>query len=383
MRASERKGAVVVLAAFLMVAMLGLVAFAIDSGVICTARTELQRSADSAALAATTELMQSVMAGEASSTKRDRRVAEVARQFVELNHVCQKVATIDVDSRRGDPDFSFGEVRDWESGQRSFNTAAPDRYNSVQVRVARCERINGEVPLFFAGIVGRKTTQVEARATAAFITGFRGFRTPLMNGKPQNLPLLPIALSEASLNEMLAGDGPDSFSWEGEDTQVSSGADGRHEVDLFPERAGASGNWGLLDLGGAQSSPSTLQKQIRNGLTPAEMAYHGGELSLDYQGELTLSGNTGLKTGVIESALQSIVGEPRIAPIYRSASGAGTNAEYTIVGFAGVCVVEVHLKSGVKYLRIQTCPVITRGGIASDGSQQTSTYIYSPVALVN
>ncbi|MEX2142903.1 MAG: pilus assembly protein TadG-related protein [Pirellulales bacterium] len=378
----QRRGTIVVLSAFLMVAMIAMVAFSVDVGALYVARTELQRAADSGALAAAAEMLESSLQGGDWGGEQDRQVRNTARQFVELNFIGRQSPTIDINTeQKEDGDLLFGEVANWDAARRTFQTSGAGEYNAVQVRVSRSDRINGEVPLFFAKIFGMRTSEVEARATAAFVTRMRGFRSP-GNGR-ENLPLLPIAISEETLDEMLRGDGPDAYSWDNDTQSVTTKRDGRHEADLFPERSGAAGNWGLVDVGSAKSSPGTLQQQIRNGLTPAELDYHGGEIALDFQGELTLSGNPGLKIGVIEPALQSIVGQPRIVPVYSSASGGGTNAQYTITGFAGVCVVSVQLKSGNKSLRIQACPVITRGGIPAEGSQQTSKYIYSPVALVN
>ena len=378
----QRRGAVVVLAAFLMVAMIAMVAFSVDVGALYVARTELQRAADSGALAAAAEMLESNLDGGDWGAERDRQVRNTARQFVELNFIGRQSPTIDINTeQKEDGDLLFGEVANWDAARRTFQSSGGEEYNAVQVRVSRSDRINGEVPLFFAKIFGMRTSEVEARATAAFVTRMRGFRSP-GNGR-ENLPLLPIAISEDTLERMLRGDGPDAYSWDNDTKAVSRNRDGRHEVDLFPNRSGAAGNWGLVDVGSPKSSPGTLQRQIRQGLTPAELDYHGGEIALDYQGELTLSGNPGKKIGVIEPALQSIIGQPRIVPVYSSASGGGTNAQYNITGFAGVCVVSVNLKSGNKSLRIQACPVITRGGIPAEGGQQTSKYIYSPVALVN
>ena len=47
-----RRGAIVVLAAFMIIAMLGMIAFAIDVGVMLLLKTQLQVAADSAAMAA-------------------------------------------------------------------------------------------------------------------------------------------------------------------------------------------------------------------------------------------------------------------------------------------------------------------------------------------
>ena len=51
LRQKDRRGAVLVLAAVMMVVILGLVALSVDLGVIALAKSELQRSTDAAALA--------------------------------------------------------------------------------------------------------------------------------------------------------------------------------------------------------------------------------------------------------------------------------------------------------------------------------------------
>ena len=380
----QRRGAIVVLAAFLMVPMIAMAAFAIDLGALFVFRAELQRSADAGALAAAAEMLEASLSGETWGSQQDRHVRDTARQFVELNFVARKSPTIEINTEQSpDGDLLFGEVVNWDAAGAKFQANRGGEYNAVQVRVSRSDRINGEVPLFFAKVFGMHSSEAEASATAAFVTRMRGFRVPYVNGQPQNLPLLPLAISEETLEGMLRGDGPDAYSWDNGTHQVSGETDGKYEADLFPERSGASGNWGLVDLGSPKSSPETLQRQIRDGLTPAEVDYHGGALALDHQGELALSGDPGLETGIIEPALQDILGQPRIVPVYRSASGNGTNAEYTITGFAGICVVSVELTSGNKSVRIQACPVVTRGGIPAEGNLQTSKYIYSPVALVH
>ena len=52
---TRRKGSVVVLTAFMMVAMFAMLAFAVDIGFYQATQTQLQRTADAAAIAATGE----------------------------------------------------------------------------------------------------------------------------------------------------------------------------------------------------------------------------------------------------------------------------------------------------------------------------------------
>src|SRR5688572_24074284 len=57
----QRRGTITVLSAFLLVVILAVAAFAIDVGMICCAKAELQRTADASALAATSELLSRYM----------------------------------------------------------------------------------------------------------------------------------------------------------------------------------------------------------------------------------------------------------------------------------------------------------------------------------
>jgi hypothetical protein len=63
--------------------------------------------------------------------------------------------------------------------------------------------------------------------------------------------------------------------------------------------------------------------------------------------------------------------------------GPGNNADYTIVKFVGIRIVAVKLTGSMasKYVMIQPCNVISKGGIYEPSATGTQ-YIYSPVWLV-
>jgi hypothetical protein len=239
---------------------------------------------------------------------------------------------------------------------------------------------NGEMPLFFAPILGVTSSAVQAEATAAFVPVMRGFKPP-QGGEP-NIPMLPFALDVNRWEDLMRGNGSDDFTWDASDGEITPGRDGVREVRLFPNDTGAPGNSGIVDIGGDKTHAPDLKRQITDGLSPEDLAYHGGELSLDSRGELTLSGNPGLKIGIVDPPLQSIVGQPRIIPLYREVARQGQNAQYTIVAFAGVRVVDVALKGGDKRVMVQPAPVILHGGIADQTGGEFSYFIYSPVCLV-
>jgi hypothetical protein len=119
-----------------------------------------------------------------------------------------------------------------------------------------------------------------------------------------------------------------------------------------------------------------------SGVNSEDLAHHGGSIQLNSAGELYLNGDTGISAGVMDE-LVSILGKPRIVPIFRSVTNPGNNATYTIVKFCGIRIVEVNLRGSIssKRVMIQPANIVTRGGIYSE-IPSTSTFIYSPVWLV-
>jgi hypothetical protein len=86
----------------------------------------------------------------------------------------------------------------------------------------------------------------------------------------------------------------------------------------------------------------------------------------------------------VKDELASIIGEPKVIPIFSTVTGPGNNAQFTIVRFVGVRIVEVDLTGAAssKRVMIQPSNVVIRGAIPSTSSTQTSYFIYSPVWLV-
>jgi hypothetical protein len=85
----------------------------------------------------------------------------------------------------------------------------------------------------------------------------------------------------------------------------------------------------------------------------------------------------------VKDDLVSIKGKPRIIPIFQSVTGPGNNAEYTIVKFVGVRVMEVKLTGSMssKKVIIQPANIVAKGGIPDPGAT-TTEHVYSPVWLV-
>src|SRR5436309_28520 len=96
------------------------------------------------------------------------------------------------------------------------------------------------------------------------------------------------------------------------------------------------------------TSPGTTQLMgTRTGSRWPSIRLHTGY-------SMILQGDTGISAGV-ESDLQSIIGQARIIPLYSQVTGNGNNAQFTIVKFVGVTILEVNLNGSTtsKHVTIQ------------------------------
>lgn len=379
----RRKGAVAVLSAFILVFSMALVAMALDLGYLMMAKSELQRNADSTAMAACWELIDDeALKGSPSLTDEIISARVKATAYGALNKVCNQAPSVDgnaSNSAGGDVVIGYISNPTDPSSEMTFTNA--NKFNAVNVLVSRNAQHNGLVPTFFGKVLGVNGFEAKAEATAALINDIKGFKSP---GNGENLEILPFALDEDTWNGLLAGGGTDSWTYNPTTKAVSSGGDGIKEVNLFPQGTGSPGNRGTIDIGGENNSTAVIASQIVNGISASDMQTHEslrGPLVLNSSGELFLNGDTGISAGV-KDELASIKGKPRIVPIFRSVTGPGNNAEYKIVKFVGVRIVDVKLTGSMssKKVMIQPAQVVTLGGQA--GTSGTSNYVYSPVWLI-
>jgi Flp pilus assembly protein TadG len=137
-----RRGTIAVLAAFFMVVLVALMAFAIDIGVVINSRNDMQRAADAGALAAALELA----SNPASTT-------DVGRQYVRLNSV--------VTSQLSDAEIAV-EVGKWDKTTKSFSVSS---LNADAVRITLQQ---SDQPLFFGRVLGTNQYNMNASAIATF-----------------------------------------------------------------------------------------------------------------------------------------------------------------------------------------------------------------------
>jgi hypothetical protein len=359
----------------MLTAVVAITAFAIDLGYLCTARTELQRSADSAAIAATWRLIDPenlVMSDDMSAATAAAK--STAAQFAALNPVGSANPALT------DDDVKVGYLSDPSNPDLPMDYSDPNRVNAVQVRVRRNTDLNGNVPYFFAPVMGSDSQGTEAWATAAVLTAFQGFQAPESG---ENLDFLPFALDKETWDNMMAGGGDDDWYWDPETKSIVSGSDGVREINLYPQGTGSPGNRGTVDVGSNNNSTADIARQIVHGVSASDLAYHGGKLELNSDGLLFLNGDTGISAG-IKDELLSIKGKPRIIPIFSTVVGPGNNATYTIVAFVGIRILDVKLTGSMnsKRVTIQPAKVVTKGGIPSTTGGYQSQYVYSNVWLV-
>jgi Flp pilus assembly protein TadG len=385
---NSRRGTVAILACFLMIGMLGLVAFAVDLGYMANSQTELQRTADSAALAACNTLQNGGTPGalvNLSTAVAD--VPTVAAQYAAANKVCSTSPTLAA------TDVVVGYMADPGQKGATIDTGASiNNFNAVQVTVRRSANVNGLVPAFFSKVFGYSGETASASSTAAFIGNFSGFGIPSAGTGPAagtgNLMFLPFALDLQTWNALLAGTGSDAWAWDSLNQRVIAGSDGILECNLFPQGTGSPGNRGTVSIG-CSNGTSNLVRQIQYGLSASDLAPYGGTLQLDSTGNLYLPANPGISAGT-KSALAAIISQTRIIPIFSSVTGNGANAEYDIVQFVGVRVLDVDLTGSMssKHLTVQPAWTYTRGAVAAtapSGSAYPPPYtygVYSPVWLV-
>ena len=291
-----RRGAILVLVALLIPVLVAVLAFAVDTGGVVLVRTELQRSADAAALAGVIELEPGVKplfplksplevrVGVpnvlAASLQRDMtttagvfganisvidpgadagvgRAVDVARRFAEGNRVSgvtafsqrpEDVTVFHYESALASPPLLPLPplLRGLGAGLESLLLVPPDTSAANAVRVTtRCDgTANGPAKLHFAPLIGTDAINVHATATAARLKGY---------GVRPGAKMLPLAMDVTVWRALRLGNGlvngvpiaqellgagrpvilVDEQAWDRRTRQVTHAADGIWEVLLL------------------------------------------------------------------------------------------------------------------------------------------------------
>jgi hypothetical protein len=390
-RSRDRRGSALLLVALALIPLFAMLAFAVDYGRICVAKSELQRAADAAALAAAQELYQSQRPGSKLTPEEGVLEArKAAKEYFELNLAVGTKLTL------RDADIEIGYLADASQPEAPLDTSDPAAFNTVRVLGRRDAESNGAIPMTFGRILGMRSTEAKASAVASFINRIAGFKLPPVDEGP-HIPMMPFAIDLETWEAALAGKAGDQWSWDAEAQKVVAGSDGIFECNLYPpkqpsEKSGSrpgkgappaskktpADDRGTVFIGTGTYDKSHLVRQILFGISQADWAYHNGSLTFDENGELFLKGKRSIDP-TLGIPLATVRGETRIIPIFSQVNGEGEGTVYTIVAWAGVRILDVQLTGKDKRVIVQPAEVVTVGTVTGD--QARSFYVYSRVYL--
>ena len=373
-----------VFALMLLSLLIVVAAFAVELGMFMAEKAEMQRSADSAALAACWEYVSHLNRKETEPDSRES-ARNLAASVAGTNLVRLESLEADLNTSNDSAgDIVFGTFAGFGDPHADLTPVDTGVANAVKIRLRQTNDQNGEVRFTLARMLGIASKPLEVDATASMSSSIRGFKTP--SNRAQTIGLLPFAVKESVWNSFMAGGGgQDKFTYNFNSGNVTSGPDGVRELDIYPHNTGSSGNSGTVDIGSSGNSTNDIKRQIVDGVSADDLSHHGGKLEFDANGEFVLNGDTGISAGM-KAQLESVIGEPRIIMLYSQVSGPGNNATFTIVKFVGVRIVEVNFqgsKNNSKRLMIQPANVVEANVIISNGSEVTSDMVYSPARLVH
>jgi hypothetical protein len=379
----SRPGSTLPVVVVLLVVVVGMVAFAVDVGYVAHARTELQATADSGALAGLANLYSNASASQDFTTAR----AEVRK------YVGGSAANIP-NFIINDADIQFGYFnQNGTVGSRFTTTLGVNQANALRVILRKDGTTNAKLNLFFAPILGKSDNAVQAQATTWIAPGL---------GIKANAELIPYVAQVDYFNAAaglptrptdstgFVSVNNNSFldQWRvgAPGTTPALGQDGLKELLLFSGDQTTPGNFGSLDLGSASNGTPELARQLRNGPTSADFAIlqSGGKLAADgsLQGPVSLGGDTGISNGTKDD-WAAIIGLNRIIPLYDTVSGNGNNTSYHIVGFAGVRIVAADLQGNPKRVWVQPTSFYSSKVTAlPSGATGDTIGVYAPPRLV-
>jgi Flp pilus assembly protein TadG len=341
------------LVAILLIPLLAMMAFAIDTGYMCLARTELQNAADAAALAGA-EAMQPYyvyynLPGQASQSQVILDAQAAAKAAAKKIAVANTAAGVNVQLL--DADITFGFL----DGSGNYTTPAPGFPNTVAVTARRDGTQNGSVSLFFGGVLGTSSVGLQAPARA---TIYVGDMTGLQNTSIRAAGL-PVALDVNIWQAFYkTGQSPDSHKY--------SGPNGAYQLQVYPVPKQSPGNFSLVDLGPPVTDTPDFRNWIENGMSPSDIQYliSTGQVPVSLSAPQLWTVGPGL-TDTLTSNFADVVNVPNFIPLfqpvstnpYQAAGLSGSNSLFSVVGFASIIVSQVSGNGSNLNLSIQPAAV--------------------------
>jgi len=267
---SRRRAAVAVLTAVTLVVLLIFASLAVDLGFVRAVCGDMQHTADAGALAAASALMQ-------SDGKDTEDAKERALDVIERMEQSQGFEALD------DQIIEFGT---WDYSTREFTPITSASQKPFAVRVVG---VRNKTPLFFAGVMGKYSTNVTREAVAlasgpcAGIWGLEGVKVT----------------GNVLTNSYISDDGPYSAATAGENGDICSGrnitVNGGVEVDGdvmcgFGYEVTTNGNPEITGLTTANTGPVTAPTLNFGNITSVN---DDAKLGLTKSGKSPYKGGTG------------------------------------------------------------------------------------------
>jgi Flp pilus assembly protein TadG len=374
---SRRPGNVLALFAILLTGLVGMVAFALDTGYIALTKTKMQRTADAGALAGAETTP--VVPGE---TQDPTAIRNEVKKYVTFNSPNLTVRDEDIVLCRYTPYYP--------AGNRLSYDLITKPANAVQVTIRRDSLANDPLGLFFAPVIGTRSVALTATAFAYIMPA---------KGVLPAAPLLPYtvqanyyyaAMGQKGLNgvdgkKISPNDVADNYTVNSTTLQVSSGPDGVNEVVLFSDTGNKPGNFGSLDIGSLSNGTGDLERQIMQGPTVSDFQNPDFFAKVNPDGSLyvpfTATGDSGLST-TVKTSFEAIEGQPRIIPLYDTVTGSGNGANYHIIAYAGIVITSVDFSGSPKRLWAQPAFLVSNKVTAADSDDAVSYGVYTPPKLV-
>lgn len=313
-------GAVAVMVGMLVVVLFGMAVFATDFGLAYSRNRQLQTASDGAALAAAKTFADNAPAGASCSTVL-ASAASAART------TAVTYATLN-----------------WPTGSRLATGAAPAGWSGDAGVAYRCNPASS--------VEVRVTTENTSPAIFGAIFGTSGFElarpaTAAMGAPSAVQGLRPFAVCQTAVDALLAQDEltPGAAQLVPIDKTFGGGSGGSigDDDDEGTGCGGAPGNWGTVDYDGGSNpvGDTALWTDVGYPL----VVDLGSTLSILIDGDpgfpSTNSGNCSTSDGCqhtvnLGGALNDILGQKSVLPVYDQLSGNGSTSEYRVVGFLGV-----------------------------------------------
>jgi Flp pilus assembly protein TadG len=210
--------------------------------------------------------------------------------------------------------------------------------------------VQAKTPLHytFAGIIGVGDRDVHSNTTAAY-------------GQPLGVTgLRPLGLCNASI---------------GYTQWLASGMTTPFTVTIpygknSPSDCGANvpGNWGVQDFDGGANSDNDTKDWIENG----------------YPGTVTapgvIPGDTGAFSNSLSNALDTLVSTGTVfqLPVFDSATGNGSNAQFHIIGFVSVVLLDYGANGAAdsRYLKVQFVSHVAQGTCCAHGTDTGTRVVF-------